>query len=144
MVELLIVMGVSLFGLAGLMSVYTSTSRANNSIGHSAEAIDVCERTMEGLRSTSITNLEANLSYGGVITTGGWGPTLHENGDSIGRNGVIFRPRVSAIETTASAGLVRLQVDVSWADDGGDPDAAPASTVHSVTLEMIRTRVEAL
>ncbi len=144
MVELLIVMGVSLFGLAGLMSVYTSASRANNSIGHSAEAIDVAERTMEGLRSMSIGELETRVEYGGVVTAAGWGPMLHHQGDTTGRNGVIFRRRVSAIETTASAGLVRLQVDVSWSDNGDDPDTAPASTVHNVSLEMIRTRAEAL
>ena len=143
MVELLVVMGVSLFGLAGLMSVYTSASRANSSVGYSAEAIDVCERTMEEFRSTSIANIEGRVEYG-VITPAGWGPVDHHEGDATGRNGVIFSRKVSAQETAASAGLVRIEVDVSWSDNGDDPDVAPASTVHNVTLEMIRTRVESL
>ncbi|MCP4447328.1 MAG: hypothetical protein GY811_18565 [Myxococcales bacterium] len=144
MMELLIVMGVSLFGLAGLMSVYTTASRANNSAGHSAEAIDVCERTMEEFRSMSITDLESESSYG-AITTVGWGPVKHHKGDATGRNGVIFGRDVTAIETAVSSGLVRIQVDVSWLDNGTDPDTPPqGSTVHNVSLAMIRTRVEAL
>ncbi len=143
MVELLVVMGVSLFGLAGLMSVYTSASRANNGVGHSTEAIDVAERTMEGFRSMSIADIEATVGYG-PITTLGWGPVDHHEAQLPTRNGVIFRRRVSAIETAASAGLVRLQVDVSWSDNGDDPDTAPASTVHNISLEMIRTRAESL
>ncbi len=143
MVELLVVMGVSLFGLAGLMSVYTSTSRANASVGHSAEAIDVCERTMEEFRSMSIADIEGTVGYG-PITAAGWGPVDHVTRIVDGRNGAQFARRVSAIETAASTGLVRLQVEVRWSDNGDDPDLAPASTVHDVTLEMIRTRLENL
>lgn len=142
-VELLVVMGVSLFGLAGLMSVFTSASRANSSVGHSAEAIDVCERTMEEFRSMSIANIEGTPEYG-AITAAGWGPVQHHEGDFVGRNGVVFNRNISAIQTAASAGLVRIEVDVSWSDTGSDPATAPASTVHNISLEMIRTRVEAL
>jgi prepilin-type N-terminal cleavage/methylation domain-containing protein len=150
MVELLVVMGVSLFGLAGLMSVYTSASRANSGVGHSTEAIDVCERTMEELRSMSIANIEAIPTYG-PITAAGWGPVDHHaplgspgTSQLEARNGVVFKRRVSAIETAASAGLVRIQVNVTWSDNSSDPDTAPASTVHNVSLEMIRTRAENL
>lgn len=143
MVELLVVMGVSLFGLAGLMSVYTSASRANSGVGYSTEAIDVAERTMEEFRSMSITNIELVPTYG-AITTAGWGPVDHHQDQLQARNGVIFKREVSAIETAASPGLVRIQVDVSWSDTGDDPDTSPASTLHTVSLEMIRTRAENL
>jgi len=143
MVELIVVMGVSLFGLAGLMSVYTSASRANSSVGHSAEAIDICERTMEEFRSMSVSDLEAVVGYG-PITTAGWGPVEHHQGDTIGRNNVYFARDILAVEMTASSGLVRIEVDVSWSDNGDDPATAPASTVHQISLEMIRTRAEAL
>lgn len=142
LMELLIVMGISLFGMAGLMSVYTSTAGANQGVGHSAEAIDICEQTMEGFRSMSVADIEASIAYG-PITTAGWGPVVHADGEVYGRNDVIFRREVSAIEVPAHVGLVRIQVVVQWLDDGNDPSALPADA-HSVTLQMIRTRMEAL
>ena len=142
--ELLVVMGVSLFGLAGLMSVYTISSRANSNVGASAEAIDVCEQAMEEFRSMSVADVEALAVYG-PITSAGFGPVEHHEGDFSGRNNVIFDRKVSAIQLPGAAGLVRIKVDVSWTDDGGDPDYAPSpNQVHTVSLEMLRTRLEAL
>ncbi len=142
LMELLIVMGISLFGLAGLMSVYTSTAGANLNVGLSAEAIDVCEQTMEGFRSMSIPDIEAVVEYG-AITTGGWGPVDHADGNVLGRNDAVFARKISATEIAGSPGLVRLRVEVQWLDDGGDPSLLPGEE-HSVALEMVRTRLEAL
>lgn len=138
--ELLIVMGISLFGLAGLMSVYSSASSANQGMGHSSEAIDVCERSMEVFRSMRVAEIEAVVGYG-AITAAGWGPTPHVDGDFIGRNGVVFGRQVSAIESAGNAGLVRITTEVTWTADGSDPAAAAPADVHRVTLEMIRSRV---
>ncbi len=144
--ELLIVMGISLFGMAGLMSVYTSTAGANQGVSHSAEAIDICEQTMEGFRSMSVPQIEAVPGYGAIPAGSGWGPVAHADGFILGRNDVYFDRRVSAKEVTGFPGLVRIDVVVSWADDGDDPTnaSALASEVHSISLQMVRTRLEAL
>ncbi len=142
-IELLIVMGISLFGLAGLMSVYGSASSANQGMGHSAEAIDVCEQSMENFRSMSVPGFEAIADYG-AISAAGFGPVPYHLGDAVGRNGVIFARQVSAIEIAGNSGLVRIKVDVLWTDDGNDPAAANPADVHSVSLEMIRNRTGAL
>jgi len=143
--ELLIVMGISLFGMAGLMSVYTSTAGANQGVSQSAEAIDICEQTMEGFRSMSVAQIEAVPTYG-AITSSGWGPVAHDDGFILGRNEVHFERQISAAEVPSFPGLVRIDVVVSWADDGEDPTNAAtlASEFHSVTLQMVRTRLEAL
>ena len=143
LIELLIVMGVSLFGLAGLMSIYTTTSSGNQSMSKSGEAVEICEETMEELRSMLITDIEGLVEYG-AITAAGWGPVEFHDGDVVGRNGVVFARNVSAVETAASPSLVRLRVEVQWSDTGNDPETAPANTVHQVAIEMIRTREEAL
>ncbi|MBL4634999.1 MAG: prepilin-type N-terminal cleavage/methylation domain-containing protein [Kofleriaceae bacterium] len=141
--ELLIVMGISLFGMAGLMSVYTSTAGANQGVSQSAEAIDICEQTMEGFRSMSVAQIETDYS---AITGTGWGPVTHFDGFILGRNEVHFERQISAAEVPSFPGLVRIDVVVSWADDGEDPTNAAtlASEFHSVTLQMVRTRLEAL
>src|SRR5690606_32137068 len=116
---------------------------ANADMGESAEAIDVCEKMVEGIRSMSITDIEAVPEYG-PITAAGWGPVASHEGDQVVRNGVVFAVGVSAIETPASPGLVRIRVDVRWSDDGKAPDLADPAMVHAVSLEMLRTRVELL
>ncbi len=139
--ELLIVMGISLFGMAGLMSVYTSTAGANQGVSHSAEAIDICEQTMEGFRSMSVAQIETD--YAIIPTSSGWGPVAHAEGYILGRNEVYFDRRVSAVEIPSYPGLVRIDVVVSWADDGDDP-LLSGGEIHSITLQMVRTRMEAL
>lgn len=143
MIELLTVMAISLFSLAGLMSVYTSASRANQSVDYSTQAIGVAEQTMETFRSMTISEVESVAVYG-AITTAGWGPIEHPDGNVLGRNGVIFARNVRAIETQVSPGLVRIGVEVLWVKDGTDPRTANSEEQHRVTLEMLRTRKEAL
>ena len=143
LIELLMVMAISLIGMAGVMSVFTSNSRANVLSQQSSEAVEIAEESMEELRSMSIADIES-LPGGPypAITSAGWGPLPYHLGQVPGSKNVIFDRQVSAIQTAASTTLVRIQLVVTWEDSGRDPTDPniSAESIHRVTLETIRTR----
>lgn len=142
LVELMIAMGISLFGLAGILSMYSSMASGSQVIDKGAEGTELCEAMMEELRSLPIDRLEAMAAYG-PITGLAWDAEYHD-GEATGRNGVVFSRIVQAQSVSASGSLVRLRTVVRWSDDGTAFANAAPETVHELALEMIRTREELL
>ena len=145
LVELLIVLAVGSIGLAGLLALVVASLRGNEVAAASAEAVEICEESIEELRSMSIASIESMTSHYAPISETGWGPVAHHGGDMFGRNGVRFKRTVSArqLPATIDSNLVWLRVDVEWAEGGGDLEASDART-HRVYLEMLRNREDRL
>ncbi len=145
LIELLVVLAVGAIGLTGLLAIVVSSLKGNQNAAASAEAVEICEESMEELRSMSIASIETITPPYAVIDTSGWGPVAHHSGDIFGRNGVRFKRTVEArqLDATQYPNLVWLRVNVEWADDGADVDADGVA-IHQVYLEMLRNRQDAL
>jgi len=146
LVELLVVLAVGVIALTGLLALVVSSLKGNQSAAASAEAVEICEESMEELRSMSVASIEQLAPPYAAITNTGWGPVAHHSGDIFGRNGVRFKRTVSAreLDQTQFPNLVWIRVNVEWADEGADVDTAEASLTHLVYLEMLRNREDAL
>ena len=137
LIELLIVLAVSMIGLAGVLSLFTTTKRGNALAQEGAEAVEIAEETLEGFRAMPVSAIEAIPNYGN-ISSDRMGPVPHHHGPIVGQRGVVFRRLVQAVEVPGSGNLVRLSVTVQWGDD--DAGGREPSTDHAVTLEVVRNR----
>jgi len=141
MMELLVTAAVTVIGFAALLGLHLATMSGNAQSSRSAEAVAVCQDTMEHLRSLTISGMTQEL-------TGSAGTTLPIDvtlSTTTGRAGATFARRAIVEELTAtSVDLVRIRVEVSWTDDGAVPGSDQGVHDHVVSLELVRTRQEAL
>lgn len=146
LLELLLVLAVGSIGLAGLLALVVTSLRGNEMAAASAEAVELCEESMEELRSMTLASIEQLNPPYGPIDEAGWGPVPHHSGDVFGRNGVRFKRTVEARQLPASlsSSLVWLRVNVEWAERGADVDGDDPATTHRVYLEMLRNREDEL
>jgi prepilin-type N-terminal cleavage/methylation domain-containing protein len=137
LIELLVTLGVTVIGLTGLLSIHLATVRGNSATARGAAATATAQLTMEELRQTPIATL---------VTTYGALPIDHEPLDTVpGPAGLTLSRTLTVTElTAASSDLVLLRVEVSWTDDGAAPGEEGGKYDHMVSLELIRTRQEAL
>jgi Tfp pilus assembly protein PilV len=131
---------VTVIGLAGLLSLHSTTIKGNQIASRSGEAATVAQRAMEELRAIPVQGPNS------IETTYGVLPIIDAAMDPVsGRAGMTYTRRVSVGElTSVSEDLVLMRVEVEWADDGADPATAPDNLKHVISLELIRTRQEAL
>lgn len=143
MIELLIAMSVTIFGLLGLISMHKSTMQGNQGANRLVEATTIAQRTMEELRGIPVQSDDPTVKT--LITEYPAWPVVKEPllPHIQGRDSTEYRRFVSIHEMTdISPDLVMIRVEVVWADNGADPATAAPQLVHETAFEIIRTRQE--
>ena len=136
MVELLVTLAVSAIGIAGMLALQVTSVRTNATSAQAAEAVTVAERTIEEARSLSVDEMLVEYEAAAL-------PIDHDFGSQTvaGRTTTYLR-RIQVEENPDSADLLRIRVEVMWAEDGGDVNNE--DTRHTLSLEILRTRQETL
>jgi prepilin-type N-terminal cleavage/methylation domain-containing protein len=143
LIEILVAMTVTIVGLAGLMSLYTTTAQGNSRAARTVMASTVGQQTMEELRSLPVQ----------TPVTGYQGDTLESRLGGIPAVDVPLLPDVTQANTLYKrvvsvdqplANLLRVRVVVSWTDEGAADTTTDSRLKHSIVLESIRTRQDLL
>ena len=142
LLELLITTTITVIGFAGLLGLHLATVGGNAQSSRAAEAVAVCERTMEQLRGDSIAGMVQDLTGSPATAL----PLTNVSMSTVaGRNGMTYRRLVTVTELDAvSPDLIKVHVEVDWTDDGAITNSDNGVHDHQVTLELIRTRQEGL
>ena len=142
LLELLITTTITVIGFAGLLGLHLATVGGNAQSSRAAEAVAICERTMEQLRSDTVAGAVQDLT--GSATTPL--PLTNISMSTVaGRNGMTYRRLASVTELDAvSPDLIKIHVEVDWTDDGAVTASDNGVHDHQVQLELIRTRQEGL
>lgn len=142
LIEILVTMTITVIGLTGLLSLHMATVKGNQIASRSAEATTLAQEVLEELRARPVDDgtIKSIVGQYGAL------PITNQLYDTvIGRAGMTYPVHMSVNElTTMSEDLIRIRVEVSWADDGADPATADETLKHSIALEIVRTRQEAL
>jgi prepilin-type N-terminal cleavage/methylation domain-containing protein len=135
LVELLVTMVVTIFGLMAIMALHVSLTEGNNAANRAAEATAIGAQTLESLRSQRSSDMMQTLTGSSTATPPvDVAPYITETG----RNGMTYTIDVHVSTTASSSTLWRIRAVVSWTDDD-----VTAST-HSLALEILRTQQDAL
>lgn len=148
LLELLVAMSVTVIGLLGLMSLHKTGIQGNQASARLIEATAVGQQTMEEIRSIPIQStvpgertlldLPTPAATSLPIVNGALLPV-------VGRGGMEYRRVLNAQElTSVSPDLVRIQITISWTDDGAEPTNPNPRFHHQLSFEVIRTRQETL
>lgn len=132
MVELMITLAVTMFGLMGLIALNTTFSRSSQTMNRSQEGVAVGKQVIEELRAKRTAELVTALT-GTVAAT----PPFSRTGYTTvaGRNGLSYTVDVDVTAVTST--LWRMRVEVEWTDDTD-------GSTRSVPLELIRASTEAM
>lgn len=148
--ELLVALTVTVIGLAGLLSLHVTTVRGNASASRALEAVSLAEETLEILRSKTIGDIEQayGITIGGTVELVDFGDTTPASAFGAttvtGRANQQYSRRLHMKVLDASQpNLIWLRVEVVW-NDSAAPPALPAPGDHSIKVETIRARMEAL
>jgi prepilin-type N-terminal cleavage/methylation domain-containing protein len=136
MVELLVTLAVSAIGIAGLLALQITTVRTNATSSQAAEAVTVAERTIEEARGFSVDEMLVEYEAGAL--------PIDYDFDQLtvaGRTTTYLR-RILVEENPDSTDLLRIRVEVYWAEEGRDVN--DLANRHTVALEILRTRQETL
>lgn len=136
MVELLVTLAVTLIGLTGVMAMHTSSARSNRLAKETTGATSICERTMEQLRAMSVDEIVAMLGEGELPFDTAL--TDVETGH------VTYTRQLTAEEIEASPGLVLFRIDVDWTEGDAQPGDDGGRYDHTISLEVLRTKLELL
>jgi prepilin-type N-terminal cleavage/methylation domain-containing protein len=135
LIELMVTMIVSVIGLAALLQLYVSMSRANDLSARQLEATTFAEESLEAVRGYSQTDLTNR--YGAF-------PIDEELPQHEGRNDVVFLSRLKASLVGADMmQLVRVRVEVTWTDPGAVAGSDDGAHDHRIQLEVLRSMDEA-
>jgi prepilin-type N-terminal cleavage/methylation domain-containing protein len=141
LLELLMTLTVTTIGLVGLMSLHLSIARGNDSASRFAEATQIANATLEGLRAQKLADMMTTLTGSPTSTP----PTDVTRPTVAGRAGMTYRVRVLVTQlTSASSSLWRLRVEVGWTEDGAAEGDQGGLLDHLVAVELIRTVEEQL
>lgn len=142
MLELLVTTAVTLLGFAALLGLHLAAVNGNGLSGRAGEAVAICERTIEQLRSESVGGMIQDLTGSASTAL----PLTNVTMSTVtGRNGMTYRRVVSVNQLDAvSPDLIRIHVAVDWTDDNAVQGSEGGVHDHEVTLELIRTRQEGL
>ena len=139
MLELLITITVVVIGFAGLLALHVAVVGGNAASARDAEAVAIAERTIEQLRSESVSGMVQDLTGSASTALPLVGVAMPTE---VGRNGLTYARKATVEElTAASPDLIRIHVDVSWTEDGAAPGTGRD---HAISLELVRTRQEGL
>ena len=142
LIEILVAMTVTIIGLAGLMSLYTTTVQGNSRAARTVMASTVGQQTMEELRSLPV---EAPVTgYQGDTLESKLGaiPAVDVPLDDVTQANTLYKRVVSVDQPLAN--LLRVRVVISWTDEGAAPDTTDERLKHSIVFESIRTRQDLL
>ena len=124
LIEVLIALLITIVGLAGVLMMQASSSRANRQNAEFTHASMIAEETLEGARGMNIDTLLANnLTYA---------PQTY--------SGVVYNITLNAALLPASTNLVRITAAVTYSEDN-DTSAVDDRTAR---FQLIRTRTERL
>ena len=148
LVEVLVTMTITVIGLVGLLSLHMATVKGNQIASRTGAATTIAQKTIEELRAMPVDDsnpysatVQSIVSRYGVLPITNYSMTPETDE----RTGMAFTRHLWVNELTSmSEDLIRIRVEVSWADDGADPTTADESLKHSIALEIVRTRQEAL
>ncbi len=132
MVELLITLVVSMFGLMGLVALNTTFSRSGQAMSQTQEAVSIGKGVIENLRSKRTAEFVTDLT-GSTASTPPFDRTSYTS--QAGRNGLTYTVDVNVSAVTAT--LWRMRVLVHWTDDTD-------GRMREVPLELVRPTTEAL
>jgi prepilin-type N-terminal cleavage/methylation domain-containing protein len=152
LIEILVAMTVTIIGLAGLMSVYTTTVQGNSRAARTVLASTVAQQTMDELRSLPVQ--APVVGYQGDTLeskVGGAFPAFDVEllPRTVASDGTPFK-RVVTVEPIVVPGqplsqLLRIRLVISWADEGANVDTTTDSRLkHDIVLESVRTRQDLL
>ena len=142
LLELLVTAAVTIIGFAGLLGLHLSAVGGNARSGRAGEAVAVCQRTVEQLRSDTVSGMIQELT--GSASTA-LPLTKVSMSTVVGRNGMTYRRLVSVSELDAvSPDLIWIRVAVDWTDDGAITGSDAGTHDHEIALELVRTRQEGL
>lgn len=134
LMELLVTLAVTVFGLMGMMALHTSMSGGADVAGRTQEAVSVGTQVLESLRSARPADMMQTL-------TGSPASEPPQNIEPfttiLGRNAISYTVDVHVTAVTGASNLWKIRVEVKWTDDN--------STVeHSIPFEVLRTSRDAL
>ena len=132
MIELLITLVVTVFGLMGAMALHASLTRGNETAGRTAEATAVGTQVFEQLRGAGATDMMTMLC--------GTAPPLDVEPYTtiLGRNGMSYTVDVHITEVAGAPSLWKIRVEVKWTDDNAN------GNTQMIPFEVVRTLQEAL
>ena len=133
MVELMVTMVVSLFGIMALLALHVSIAQGTNQASVTQEAINVGNQTIEELRTLRPTDMMLKLTGNAASVP----PLTVAPYATIAGRTQSYTVNVSVSQGAGSSGLWLIRATVTWTDDG-------SSAAHSVPFEVIRTSAEAL
>jgi prepilin-type N-terminal cleavage/methylation domain-containing protein len=131
MIELLVTLVITVFGLMGLLSAHRSLSEGSASSSRAQEAVSVGTQVIEQLRGARPGDLARVVT--GAAGTPPYGNSTYATIN--GRNDVPYYVSVDVANT--ATGLWRIHVDVTWDDDSG-------GAAHELAFELLRTSREGL
>lgn len=136
MVELLIALAVTTIGLTGVMSMHSSSARANRLAKETTAATSICDRSMEELRGISVDEIVTTLGAGVL--------PLQTALADVDLGPVTYARTLIADEVAGTPGLVRFRIEVEWTEAGGTWGDDNGRYDHTISLEVVRTRLELL
>ena len=133
LIELLVALGVTVVGLAGLLSLHLALMKGNRTAANTAEATTVAQESMEELRSQAVSAI--TTKYGTI-------PIVDVLMDPLppGRTGLTYTRTLTVRQVTGN--LLWIQVRVAWTDDGADPATVDEQYRHEISFEVLRTSLE--
>lgn len=134
-IELLITLVVTVFGLMGAMALHASLARGNENAGRTNEATAIGTRVLEQLRGQRSADMMQALTG----TASSLPPVdVAPYTTILGRNAMSYTIDVHVSEVTGEPNLWKMRVEVKWTDDNSDGNA------RMIPFEVVRTMQEAL
>lgn len=134
LLELMITLVVTLFGLMGVMAVHLTMTEGSSNAGRNAEAVAVGTQMLESLRAQRPTDMMQTLTGSSTALP----PIdLTSYTTKTGRNGVSYTIDVHVAAVGTTTNLWRVRVEVKWTED-------TSAASHTLPFEVIRTAQEAL
>ncbi len=136
LLELLITMSITIFGLMGLMASHISLSSAGDQASQTQEAVTLGTQLVEQLRKERVTDMMKALTGSSAAVAP---QTILDYLPQTGRNGLQYHRDVKVTQGP-SATLWRIRVEVYWSEDNSTGTTAQ----HRLTFELIRSNLEEL
>jgi type II secretory pathway pseudopilin PulG len=136
LLEMLISMVITIFGLMGLLAMHTSLSAGTDLAAQTQEGVTVGLQLVEQLRSERVADMMKALTGS---STSALPQTITDYSPQVGRNGLQYHRDVKVTQGP-SATLWRVRVEVYWGEDNASGTAAQ----HRIPFEVIRSNLEQL
>jgi Tfp pilus assembly protein PilV len=133
MMELMVAMVISIFGIMALLALHVSLAQGTNTAAVSTEAVTIGNETLEDLRTLRATDMMAKLTGDSATVPN---VTVTPYATVSGRTQT-YTVSVTVTTAAGSTNVWLIRVLVTWTDDG-------SGTAHTLPFEAIRTVQEAL